>query len=72
MAYVKPVGDLIKSLLASSAGKARVHIGVLMSLTSDCALQILNSGAKGLVGGGITGSKLAQAVQMAEGMPSLT
>lgn len=70
--YVEPVGDLIEALLASSAGEARVHISVLVSLTSDGTLQILNSGAKGLVGGGITGAEFTEAIQVSESVTSLT
>ncbi len=70
--YIEPVGDLVESLLASGAGEARVHISVLVSLTSNGTLQVLNGGAKGLVSGGITSAELTETIQVSESMTSLT
>src|SRR5580698_10445343 len=37
---LEPVGDFGEALVACGLGKARVHIGVLVSLTVHCRLQV--------------------------------
>ena len=50
---LEPVGDLVEALFAGGLRHARVHLGVLVGLAGDGALEVGDGVAHGLVGGGV-------------------